>query len=414
VNLFGYELSFRRAEQKDASYETVLRLLAAQSGTLGHVTPDNCMRSPTVHAIVTAVSRRFAVTPCHVYETTTKKGREVKEKLPNHPIAQLLRKPNQWQSRHDYWQDAASAFIRHGKFVASIGRGSTGPIRFLWPLSPSGLYVEQDYNTLSVIFRYQGAEIPFEKIHYVRGPARDFFSGDSPVEDVKTTIALEIAAEEYGQTFFQNGAVPLMIFRYAQGYKGFKTPEQEKDFIEKFQRELGGSQKHLGYLMPRGIEQGNPVPVENEKAQFLQTRQIQRNIIAGAFGIPPYHVGDLTSGKYNNVEQQSEDFTLNVIMPIAQAFEAAMERDFLTPADRNAGLKIRFNLDAELRASFMDRQNGLEKQLHNGVINRNDWREREGYTPRTDPGGEEYLQSVQTQPGSTQDDPDKTDDPARD
>jgi HK97 family phage portal protein len=187
------------------------------------------------------------------------------------------------------------------------------------------------------------------------------------------------------------------LFQYAQGFKGFKTPKEEKAFEDRFQETFSGDKRHRALVVPLGLDVKDPPNVENEKAQFLQTRQVQRNIIAGAFGVPPYHVGDLTSGKYNNVEQQSEDFTLNVIMPVVQSFEAAMERDFLTPADRNAGLRIRFNLDAELRASFMDRQTGLQIQLQNGVINRNDWREREGMAPRSDPGGEEYLQSVQTQ-----------------
>jgi HK97 family phage portal protein len=158
------------------------------------------------------------------------------------------------------------------------------------------------------------------------------------------------------------------------------------------------------------------VPVENDKAQFLETRQLQRTIIAGAFGVPPYHVGDLTSGKYNNVEQQSEDFTLNVIMPVAQSFEAAMERDFLTPADRSSGLRIRFNLDAALRAAFLDRQTGQQIQLQNGVLTPNEWREREGMPPRTDTGGDEFQQSVQTQKisGATPDEPITPNDQPRD
>jgi HK97 family phage portal protein len=394
VSFFDF---FRRRERKDASFETVLRLLAAQMGLSGGVTPETCMRSPTVHAIVTAISRRLASTPVHVYETSESKGREVKQKLPNHPIVQLLRQPNEWQSRFDYWQDAASTYVRHGKFIAKIGRGSTGPIRRLWPVNPMGVEISQDENTLALSFKYMGKEWDWDRVHFVRGPSRDFFSGDSPVKDVATTIALEIAAEEYGETFFRNGAVPLLLFQYAQGFKGFKTPKEEKDFENRFQETFSGDKRHRALVVPLGLDVKDPPNVENEKAQFLQTRQVQRNIIAGAFGVPPYHVGDLTSGKYNNVEQQSEDFTLNVIMPVVNSFEAAMERDFLTPADRNAGLKIRFNLDAELRASFMDRQTGLQIQLQNGVINRNDWREREGMAPRSDPGGEEYLQSVQTQ-----------------
>lgn len=396
MKLFDWFRKQAPLEQKDASYETVLRLLAAQSGMMGSVTPETCMRSPTVHAIVTAISRRLASTPVHVYETTTRKGREVKEKLPDHPIANLLRQPNEWQSRYDYWQDAASTYVRHGKYIAKIGRGATGPIRRLFPVNPSTVEVKQDSETLAVTFRHQGEEWPFSKVHFVRGPSRDFFSGNSPVADVATTIALEIEAERYGATFFANGAVPLLAFKHAQGFRGFKTPQQEKDFESWFQSTFSGEKRHNAFLLPLGIET-QEIKVENEKAQFLQTRQTQRNIIAGALGVPPYFVGDLTSGKYDNVEQQSEDFTLNVIMPVAQSFEAAMERDFLTPADRNAGLKIRFNLDAELRAAFFERQQGQQIQLQNGVITPNDWREREGLPPRTDPGGDEFQQSVQTQ-----------------
>lgn len=397
MNLFGLEIGFARKEKKDASFETVLRLLAAEMGMPGSVTPDTCMRSPTVHAIVTAISRRLASTPVHVYQTSMNGKRETKEKLPNHPIAQLLRQPNEWQSRFDYWQDAASTYVRHGKFIAKIGRGSTGPIRRLYPVKPSSVEVNQDVKTLAVSFRYGGEDWDFDKVHFVRGPSRDFFSGDSPVSDVATTIGLEIAAEKYGESFFDNGAVPLIMFQYAQGFNGFKTPEDEATFINTFQEAFRGNKRHRAFIVPRGIEGKDPVKLDHDKAQFLQTRQLQRTIICGAFGVPPYYVGDLASGKYDNIEQQSGDFTLSVIMPVAQSFEAAMERDFLTPADRNAGLKIRFNLDAELRAAFLDRQTGQQIQYQNGVINANDWREREGLPPRTDSGGEEYQRSVQTQ-----------------
>ena len=388
---------FKGRQKKDASFDTVMRLLAAEMGVSGSVTPDTCMRSPTVHAIVTAISRRMASTPVHVYQTITINKRETKEKLPNHPIAQLLRQPNEWQSRFDYWQDAASTYVRHGKFIARIGRGSTGPIRRLFPVKPSSVEVKQNRETLAVSFRYGTEEWDSNKVHFVRGPSRDFFSGDSPVMDVATTIGLEIAAEKYGEAFFENGAVPLIMFQYSQGFKGFKTPEDEAAFVSTFQNAFRGDKRHRAFMLPIGIEAKDPVKVENDKAQFLQTRQLQRTIIAGAFGVTPYHVGDLVSGKYDNIEQQSGDFTLNVVMPVAQSFEAAMERDFFTPADRNAGLKIRFNLDSELRAAFIDRQQGLQLQLQNGVITPNDWRERESYPPRTDPGGEEFQQSVQTQ-----------------
>ena len=81
-------------------------------------------------------------------------------------------------------------------------------------------------------------------------------------------------------------------------------------------------------------------------------------------------------------------------MPEVVAFEASMERDLLTQADRDSGIKIRFNIDSILRASFKERQEGLQIQLTNSVINPDEWREHEGMNPRPDGKGGEYYHSA--------------------
>jgi HK97 family phage portal protein len=353
------------------------------------------MKSPTVNAIVTAISRRISVSPVHVYEKTTSRGRDSKEKLPDHPVAKLLNKPNMWQTRTEYWLDAASCFVRHGRFFAFKSRGTTGPIRELVPLHPMIVQPCQDNNTYAVTFRVTQdgigqREYPQSKIHYVRGPARDFLCGDSPVKDVSLSIALEIAAEEFGATFFHNGALPLMVLKYIQGSAGFKNEEQEKKFVQDFQDAFGGKNRHRALLLPKGIEAGNPVSVENDKAQMIETRKYQRTVIAGAFGVPPHLVGDLERATFNNVEQQDTDFTSNVVQPVVTAFESAMERDLLTDEDRAAGRIIRFNLDSILRADFKSRQEGLQIQRQNGAIDADEWREIEGRNPlKSGKGGDE-------------------------
>jgi HK97 family phage portal protein len=378
-------------EQKQNQFEDVLsRLRAATYGTIGEVTAETCMQSPTVHAIVTAISRRIAVSPVHVYKKTTKNGRDAKERLPSHPVAKLLAYPNRWQSRSDYWHDAASAYVRHGKFFAFKSRGSTGPIRELLPINPREMQLEQDRDTWQLRFKRDGVEIPASRIHYVRGPARNFFSGDSPVEDVRIAIALEIAAEKFGASFFENGALPLLFFSFMQGSKGFKTAEDEKQFSEDFQSAFGGNKRFRAMVGVPGMDKPHSIPIENDKAQFLQTREYQRTVIAGAFGIPPHLVGALSPAF--NVEQKDGDFSLQVVMPILQSFEAAMERDLLTDEDVNSGVIIRFNLDAVLRADFKSRQEGLQILRRNGGININEWREREGLNPISEEdGGEDYI-----------------------
>jgi HK97 family phage portal protein len=387
------DVKSRAAEVKESQFETVIqRLRSARYGAIGEVTPDTCMQSPTVHAIVTAISRRIAVSPVHVYRKTTKNGRDAKERIPNHPVARLLQYPNKWQSRSEYWLDAASTFVRYGRFYAWKSRGTTGPIRELLPISPREICVEQDRDTWAIRYR-RGAEfLDSSKVHYVRGPARNFIEGDSPVNDVQTAIALEIAAEKFGATFFENGALPLLFFTFMQGSKGFQKPEDAKQFTDDFQSAFGGARRFRAMVGPQGLDKPTSIPIENDKAQFLETRKYQRTVIAGAFGVPPHLVGDLERATFNNVEQQDTDFTSNVIQPVTAAFEAAMERDLLTDEDVNSGVVIRFNLDSILRADFKSRQEGLQVQRRNGVINANEWREIERLNPISEEdGGEDYI-----------------------
>ncbi len=395
MKLFGWELS---RKSSDVSLDTLIRRLQAVHDTVSgiQVTPDTAMQSPTVHALVTAISRRIATLPVHVLRSTTVGGRTRKERVPSHPVEKLLNRPNDWQDRVSYWLDATSWLVRYGRYYAYKARGVTGPIRRLEPLPPSSVRIEQDDNiAVRILVATNGGQKEYtpSQIHHARGPARNGLEGDSPIMDVREAIALEIAAEKFGASFFGNGAMPLIIFNYIKGSQGHKTDEERRQFIEDFQNAYKGSNRFRAMIMPKSIEAGKPIPVENDKAQFLETRKYQRTVIAGAFGVPPHMVGDLERGTFNNVEQQSLDFILNVILPYVRIFESAMERDLLTDEDRNSGVIIRFNLDGALRADFRSRQQGLKIQREAGVISPNDWREMEGMNPiDEEDGGNTYWQ----------------------
>lgn len=393
-----FEISLSR-KATEMSIDTLIKRLDAIYETSSGiaVTPENCMQSPTVHAIVTSVSRNIESLPVHVFQKSGSDGRTKKEPLPNHPVEKLLQKPNDWQVSTSYWLDATSWLVRYGNHYAYKARGETGPIRRLEPLIPAAVSVEQadDLTVRYFVTRANGGRTEYEpaQIHHVRGPARNGLVGDSPVMDVREAIALEIAAEKMGAAVFGNGAMPGIVFKYAEGSSGHKTDEERNQFVQDFQAAYAKRGRFRAILMPKGIDMGTPIGVENDKAQFLETRQYQRTVIAGAFGVPPHMVGDLTKGTFNNVEQQSIAFVQNVVLPYVRMFESAMESQLLTVEDRRAGVIIRFNLEGALRADFKTRQEGLAIQRQNGVINPNEWREQEGYNPRSDEGGESYYET---------------------
>lgn len=400
------------AQKKSSDIDALLRNLFEMHKTVAgiQVTPETCMQSPTVQAIVNAVSKRISVSPVHVFAKTFANGRERKERLPNHTVERLLRQPNPWQTRTNYWADATSSLMRYGRFHAFKAQGSTGPIQELIPLRASSVEIvqEDDYR---FFYRVNGKDIVQpRKMHYARLAARDFIRGDSPITDVRESIALEIAAERFGAAFFGNGALPLLYFKMMEGFGDFETDEEKTAFLESVKQALGGKNSFSTFMLPQGMDLGT-LKVENDKAQFIETRKFMRSVIAGAFGVPPHLVGDLERATFNNVEQQDADFVINVVMPIAQVFEAAMERDLLTEADRRAGTIIRFNLDAVQRADFKSRQEGLKIQRESGVINANDWRERENMNPLSEEdGGEDYIRPLNMSVAGQESDQPETED----
>lgn len=385
----------RKPEKKVAQFEQILmRLIAAQEGIVGKmVTPDTALSSPTVLAIDTAISRRLSVTPIHVYQKGMKDGLETKEKLPNHPVAILLKKPNEWQTTADFFMDAASVWTRWGNFYAFKSQSGTGRTLALIPLHPSIVEPKlTDNRDFIYCVSEAGGQVDYKpkKILHARGRAKNFFKGDSPVVEIQTAIMMEILAEKFGESFFRNGALPLQVFKYMEGFKPFKDEEEEKAFTKDFKEAFGGSKRFNAMLLPHGIESTDGPSVANDKAQFIESRKYQRTVIAGAFGVPPHFVGDLERATFNNVEQQTKDFTINVVLPVAKSFESAMERSLLSDEERDTGIIIRFNLDSVLRADFKSRQEGLQIQRLMGVINPNEWREVEGLNPRE--GGNTYFE----------------------
>lgn len=393
MNLFGFNIS-RKA---DLGIDEIIRRLEEATRTASGiiVTPDSCQESPTVQSVVNSISMRIATLPVHVErKAMASNGRESRERLPNHPVAKLLAAPNEWQTATNYWLDAVSCLVRHGKYFAIKGRGVTGPIRRLLPVHPGSVDLSQDeqMNVRARVTLASGGQRDYSmsELHFVRGRAQDFLNGDSPVWLAREAIALEIAAQRFGASFFGNGAMPGLIFSYMEGIKGHMNAEQRSSFIASISSAFGRGGNFKALMLPYGIGKPEQMTVENDKAQFLETRKLQRSVIAGAFGVPPHLVGDLDRATFSNIESQSQEFVQKVVLPYVRIFEDAMERDLLTDEDRRAGIAIRFNLDGALRADFKTRQEGLNIQRMAGVISANEWREAEHMNPRD--GGDEYYE----------------------
>lgn len=213
----------------------------------------------------------------------------------------------------------------------------------------------------------------------------DGLIGHSPIAMAKNAIGLAIAAEEYGSSFFSNSGTPSGVLEHPGV---LKEPEKVR---EAWNEAYGGSgNAHKVAVIEEGMK-FNPISINPQEAQFLETRKFQVNEICRIFRVPPHMIADLEKSSFNNIEQQSLDFVTNTIRPWLVRIEQAIFQQLLSEEEQRKYF-AKFNVDGLLRGDFQSRMNGYAVGIQNGFMSPNDVRQLEDMNLIPDElGGNRHL-----------------------
>jgi len=213
----------------------------------------------------------------------------------------------------------------------------------------------------------------------------DGLVGYSPIAMARNSIGMAIACEDFGASFFRNGAAPSGVLEHPGV---LKNPEKLRAAWE---AQYGGS-RNSGRVAV--LEEGmkfNPIAIPPEQAQFLETRKFQVDEIARIFHVPPHMIGDLERSTFSNIEQQSLEFVKYTLNPWVCRWEQALTRSLLSPKEKRE-YSIKFNVDGLLRGDYQSRMNGYAVGRQNGWMSANDIRELENMDKISEEqGGNLYL-----------------------
>lgn len=138
---------------------------------------------------------------------------------------------------------------------------------------------------------------------HIPGLGFDGLVGYSPIAMAKNAIGLAQTTEDYGASFFANGAAPGGVLEHPGTIKdpapGARVVAGDVRRCKERQQDRSVLEEGMKYT---------PIPVSPEQAQFLETRKFQINEIARIFRIPPHMIGDLEKSSFSNIEQQSLEF----------------------------------------------------------------------------------------------------------
>ena len=392
-SLFGFGQA--RDKPVDKAADAGYSFLFGRTTSGKPVNERTAMQTTAVYACVRILAEAVASLPLHVYEYQDDGGKKL---VHDHPLYYLLHdEPNPEMTSFVFRETLMSHLLIWGNAYAQIIRDGAGRVLGLYPLLPDKMDVQRDdrgniyyvYSRNSdenpMFKEYGDTRLKAEDVLHIPGLGFDGLIGYSPIAMAKNAVGMTLACEEYGASFFANGANPGGVLEHPGV---LKDPSKVRESWNSVYR--GVNNAHKIAVLEEGMKY-QQIGIPPEEAQFLETRKFQINEIARLYRIPPHMVGDLDKSSFSNIEQQSLEFVKYTLDPWVIRWEQSLQRSLLLPGEKGKYF-IKLNVDGLLRGDYQSRMNGYAVGRQNGWFSANDIREMENMNPIPDEqGGNLYL-----------------------
>lgn len=392
-SLFGFGQA--RDKPVDKAADAGYSFLFGRTTSGKPVNERTAMQTTAVYACVRILAEAVASLPLHVYEYQDDGGKKL---VHDHPLYYLLHdEPNPEMTSFVFRETLMSHLLIWGNAYAQIIRDGAGRVLGLYPLLPDKMDVQRDdkgniyyvYSRNSdenpMFKEYGNIKLKAEDVLHIPGLGFDGLIGYSPIAMAKNAVGMTLACEEYGASFFANGANPGGVLEHPGV---LKDPAKVRESWNSVYR--GVNNAHKIAVLEEGMKY-QQIGIPPEEAQFLETRKFQINEIARLYRIPPHMVGDLDKSSFSNIEQQSLEFVKYTLDPWVIRWEQSLQRSLLLPGEKEKYF-IKLNVDGLLRGDYQSRMNGYAVGRQNGWFSANDIREMENLNPIPDEeGGNLYL-----------------------
>ena len=392
-SLFGFGQA--RDKPVDKAADAGYSFLFGRTTSGKPVNERTAMQTTAVYACVRILAEAVASLPLHVYEYRDDGGKKL---VHDHPLHYLLHdEPNPEMTSFVFRETLMSHLLIWGNAYAQIIRDGAGRVLGLYPLLPDKMDVQRDdcgniyyvYSRNSdenpMFKEYGDIRLKAEEVLHIPGLGFDGLIGYSPIAMAKNAVGMTLACEEYGASFFANGANPGGVLEHPGV---LKDPSKVRESWNSVYR--GVNNAHKIAVLEEGMKY-QQIGIPPEEAQFLETRKFQINEIARLYRIPPHMVGDLDKSSFSNIEQQSLEFVKYTLDPWVIRWEQSLQRSLLLPGEKGKYF-IKLNVDGLLRGDYQSRMNGYAVGRQNGWFSANDIREMENMNPIPDEeGGSLYL-----------------------
>ncbi|HJV73161.1 MAG TPA: phage portal protein [Noviherbaspirillum sp.] len=370
------------------------------------INPQTALALTAIQRAVTLLSESIAQLPCRVYQSEKSELGESRRIVTDHPAHRVISvQPNGWMTPfqvHEYKQHSMGL---RGNAFALKELDADGSIKSLYPLHPDRVQVmvspEDRMPYYRVLLAPDGISgvFPLRQMHHVRWIGDNVYVGLSPIALHKEALGIVAASERHTARVFGNGTRLSGVITRPHEVTGIKDQAAIDKILSDWKRKYAGA-ANAGEvaLLQEGMD-FKPLSMSNEDAQLIEARGYGVRDVARIYGIPAHMLGDLSGSTNNNIEHQSLEFVVYCLMPWIKRHEEAIERDFLTADDRDAGVYVQFDVSSLLRGDTQSRYAAYAQARQWGWLSVNDIRRLENLPPVG--GGDVYLTPLNMADGKT-------------
>jgi HK97 family phage portal protein len=351
------------------------------------VTPDVAMNVATVYACVRIIAESAAMLPLGLYQELAERK---KRKDSNHPVYTLIRdQPNSWQTAFEWREGLFVDALTRGNGYSRIVMDRNGVVQALLPMRARDVSVLQDDDD-RLWYHWSSPRghivLPQGEVFHLRGLG-DGPVGKSPLAAYRESVGGAIAAEQFSNAMFRNGAQIGGFVKVPEKM----TPDGKTNLLRWLEQRHQGFQNAMRVGLLDAGSEWVTTQFPPKDLMLLELRKYLRTEIASIFRVPPHMIGDLDRSTNNNIEQQAREFIDFSLAPWLVRFEQAALRDLLSRRERGTRY-FRHNVNALLRGDMKARADFYSKGRQWGWLSTNDVREYEDLDEVD--GGDRYLEPV--------------------
>ena len=363
-------LDFFKSEKRHSNFLASSNIFGNTTSGV-NVSEKSSIGLTAVWAAVRLLSETIASLPINVYKIDKNNSKFID--YPNPLNTLISRTPSPQYTRYNYIETMMTNLLLWGNAYAHIIRNGGARAVELRIIPPEIVEPFKSEDDGLIYYKIKDSNILASKeILHIVGISLYGLKGKSPIQACQQALGIGMASQQFGANFFGRGANLSGVLEHPARLSDDAANRLRDSWNSRFS---GIQNSHQTAILEEGVK-FKPIGMPLADAQFIETRRFSVEEIARIYRVPNHLINDLSKSSFNNIEQQSLEFSKFSLSPYLVSWEEELNRKLLPERELKTHF-FKFSTRELLRSDATSRADYYTKLFNIGVLSINDIRDQE-------------------------------------